>query len=177
MLNNYFIGEKAYLMKRKVDGARCPDCWNQYTFRRTKTNCSTCHGTGFFDGFYKPINIQIAMDINPKVAEQSQTGEIQTTNIKGRMSHFPLVAPRDMVILQSSNNRFTIINVDYTKLPNLSLGRNSFSDDGHIVSQILNMSQLNPSDAKFDVVVLGQDIRGGGSPSSQVAAITGVANV
>lgn len=172
MLNNYFIGDSIYLMKRKVDGSRCPECWNQYTFRRTKTNCQTCHGTGFFDGFYRPIETQMSMDINPKVAEQSQMGEIQVTNIKGRMSHFPIVTPRDMVIMKSSNDRFTVVNVDYTKLPNLSLGRNSFSNDSYIISQIINMSQLNPSDPKFDVVVLGQDIRGGGSPSSQVAAIT-----
>lgn len=165
MLNNHYIGESAYIMKRKVDGDRCPECWNPYQFRRTKTNCATCHGTGFFDGFYKPIEVQLAFDRNPKIAEQSQTGEIQVTNIKARMSHFPLATPRDMIIMKATNDRFTIVNVDYTKLPNLSLGRNSYSNDGYVISQILNLAQLNPDDVKFNVVLFGQDVRGTGSPA------------
>ena len=171
MLVNYYIGETAYLMKRKVDGARCPECWNPYQYRRTKTNCHTCRGTGFFDGFYKPIEVQIAFDRNPKIAEQSQTGEIQVTNIKARMSHFPLVTPRDMIITKEANDRFTVVNIDYTKLPNISYGRKAYSNDAYIVSQILNLSQLNPDDVKFNVVVFGHDIRGTGSPENQSNSI------
>jgi hypothetical protein len=172
MLNNYFIGETAYLMKRKVDGTRCPECWNPYQFRRTKTNCQTCRGTGFFDGFYKPITVQIAFDRNPKIAEQSQTGEIQVTNIKARLSHFPMVTPRDMIIMEATNDRYTVVNIDYTKLPNLSLGRGAYSNDGYVVSQMLNLAQLNPDDVKFNVVVLGQDIRGTGEPSAQTPSVS-----
>jgi hypothetical protein len=172
LLNDLYIGESVYVSKRKVDGDRCPECWNPYQFRRTKTNCNTCRGTGFSDGFYKPINATIAIDTNPRVAEQSQTGEIQVTTIKGRMSGFPLVAPRDLIVVKSTNDRFTVMNVDYTKLPNLACSRGQYSGDGHIISQILNLSQLNPDDPKFGVVMIGTDIKGGGDLSAQLPEVS-----
>ena len=175
MLNNYYIGEPMYLLKRKVDGDRCPECWNSITFRRTKTHCPTCRGTGFYDGFYRPMEIQIAIDRNPKVSEQSQTGEIQVTNIKGRMGYFPLVVPRDMIVSKDMNERFTIVNVDYTKFPNLSCGRGDYSNDAAVVSQILNLAELNPDDDKFNVVIIGRDLRATGAISNTSPVFNNVA--
>lgn len=174
ILNRLYIGDEVYISKRKTDGSRCPECWNPYQYRRTKTNCTTCRGTGFIDGFYSPITGYIAFDKNPKVAEQSQTGEIQSTNIKARSSSFPLFTPRDMVTIKSTNDRYSVISVDFTKLPNISCGRGLSSGDSHIVSQIITMSQLYPSDPKFGVVLEGQDVRGAGDLTSPTQEVSNV---
>lgn len=159
VLNNNYIGESVYTLKRKTDGERCPQCWDPYQFRRTKTHCPTCRGTGFFDGFYVPIEGQVAFERNPKVVEVGQTGEMQVTTIKARMSHFPLLTPRDMIIAKESNSRFTVLRVDYTKLPNISYDRKKYANNAYIISQILTLAELTPDDDKYNVIIGGRDIR------------------
>lgn len=158
-LNNNYIGEPVYILKRKTDEARCPECWDPYQFRRTKTHCMTCRGTGFFDGFYKPIEAQISFERNPKIVEVGQTGEIQVTTIKARMSHYPLVAPRDLIVTKDLNERFTIVRVDFTKLPNVAYDRKKLSKNTYIISQMLVLSELPSDDDKFNVLIGVKDVR------------------
>ena len=162
VLYDQYIGEPIYLAKRKTDGARCPDCWNSLQFKRMKTHCSTCHGTGFYDGFFTPIEIQIAFDSNPKIVDVPQTGEAQSKFIKARASNFPLINPRDMIINKDDYRRWTITKVEITKLPNIAMTRTGLSRNNYILSQILTLAELQPDDDKYNVILVGQDVRGEG---------------
>ena len=140
LLNNIYIGEPSYLLKKKVDGSRCPECWNEFQQQRMKGNCNTCHGTGFYDGYYRPIEVQIAYDSNPKVAELDQTIEIHSTTIRGRCSCFPTIYTKDMIISKDGNDRYVVLKVDITKLPNVACKRGTGSGDQFHVSQILTLA-------------------------------------
>lgn len=163
ILNDYHIGEPVYLLKRKIDEGRCPECWNQYQYTRMKTHCNTCRGTGFVEGFYRPIEVQVAFEANPRVSIPGQSGELQVTNMRARMSNFPIVSPRDLIVKKDDNARMTIVKVDNTKLPNLSLGRNCKSGNAYIVSQLLDLAELTNDDPKYGVIVVGNDIKGPGT--------------
>lgn len=173
VLNDWHIGEPVYLLKRKIDSGRCPECWNQYQFTRMKTHCNTCRGTGFVEGFYRPIEVQIAFEANPRVSIPGNTGEVQVTNLRARMSNFPMVSPRDLIVKKDDNARLTITKVDYTKLPNLSLGRNCKSGNAYVISQLMDLAELNIDDPKYGVIVVGNDIKGPGALVSSTPSISG----
>ena len=162
IMNELYIGEPFFFLKRKSDGTRCPECWNPIQFRRMKTHCTTCNGTGFFDGFYKPYTLNISVDASPRVSEVGQTGENQLTMIRGRMSSYPLVNPRDLLVSKDMARRYIITRVDGTKLPNIAVGRDvcCASGDAHTISQILTMSEIAPNDSLYNVDVVGRDIVG-----------------
>jgi hypothetical protein len=160
VLYSMYTGEPVKLLKRRIDNERCPECWNPYQFRRTKTVCNTCLSTGFIDGYYAPITIQIAFDENPKTTDISQTGEMNLTHIKGRMTGSPLVSNRDLIVSMDNNDRFQVVQVGLTKLPNVSSGRGFLSGNAHIISQILTLSEIPPSDDRYKYPVFGKYIVG-----------------
>jgi hypothetical protein len=174
MLNQYYIGDPVYVLKRKTDGGRCPECWNVYQFRRMKTHCSLCHGTGFYDGFYAAFEMNVSFDANPKIAEMNLTGEIMTTTVNARMGSFPLMSPRDMIVNKLTNARFSVTKIDQTKLPNMALGRGQPSDASHIISQVLYLAELPPDDDKYNALLLIGDIRSYESnPTSKPPVLSG----
>ena len=161
-LYGLYTGEPVRLLKRRQDQERCPECWNPYSFKRTKTHCQTCLGTGFADGYYAGISIQVAFEMNPKISEVSSTYEITTSTLKARMADFPLVSPRDLIVAMDDNQRFQVVHVEYTKLPNIACGYGQTSNSQHIISQILTLSEIVPSDDRFKYPVFGRRITGSG---------------
>jgi len=167
ILYDMYIGEPVYLSKKKEgQGSRCPDCWNPLQFKRTKGKCNTCHGTGFFDGFFAPIEIQMAFDSNPKVTNIPIQGETDTKFIKARASNYPIINNRDMITNKDDYRRWVVTNVDITKLPNRAASRQLLSRSNYIVSQMLTLAELDPDDPKYGVILVGQDARGTGSPDT-----------
>lgn len=173
VLYSQYIGEPVYFAKSKTDGARCPECWNPLQYRRMKTHCNTCHGTGFYDGFFTPIEIQCSFDANPKISEVSMTGEKQMKTVSARISNFPLANPRDMIINKDDSRRYLITKVDITKLPNRAATRGLLSGSNYIVSQILTLKELEPDDDKYNVILIGQDLRGQGEALTDDVLVLG----
>jgi len=151
VLYDCYIGNPVYILKRKSDGARCPDCWSAERYQITRTDCSTCNGTGFETGYYAPIQTQMQIDENPKISEVKITGETTDKTMRGRMSNYPIVRPRDMIVFEDTSKRFSVIRVDPTKLPNLAQSRRFKSRSNYIVSQILTLFEINPNDSEYKV--------------------------
>lgn len=152
VLYDMYIGNVVYVLKRKSDGARCPDCWSELRYSITKSHCDTCNSTGFVDGgYYDPIKIQMQIDANPKISEIQVVGETTEKTMKGRLSNFPLIRPRDLLIFEDTGIRYSAIKIDITKLPNISHSRRLKSGRNHIVSQILTLQEINPDDSEYNV--------------------------
>jgi hypothetical protein len=45
-----------FLLKARRYGPRCPVCADQFTEEVTRTNCTTCYGTGFLNGYFAPLS-------------------------------------------------------------------------------------------------------------------------
>ena len=158
LLYGRYIGDTIYFFKRKFSGQRCPECWNPYQYKITKTNCQTCRGTGYVDGYYKPIRTQCAFEAMPKIVDVQATGELQTKIVSARITSLPIINPRDLIVRLSDNSRYTIARVDQTKIPNLSNNKDHASNFSHVVSQILILKELEPSDIAFSLTFVGNDI-------------------
>lgn len=148
-LHQMYYGEPCFIIKRKSFGARCPDCWSPTRQQRIRTHCDTCHGTGFVIGYYQPIEIQVAFDSDPKKSDSQKEWENVYDTKRGRISNYPLVRPKDLIINRDDYKRYVVTHVETTKLPNLAKSAMVLSKQNYILSQLLTLEELNPDDNEY----------------------------
>jgi hypothetical protein len=148
-LNRMYQGEPCFVIKRKSTGARCPTCWSAARQQRMRTHCDTCHGTGFVVGYYQPIDVQISFDSDPKKSDLQKEWENVYDTKRARMSNYPLVRPKDLVVNKDDYKRYVISHVDTTKLPRRAETVSILSKQNYIVSQLLVLEELNPDDNEY----------------------------
>jgi hypothetical protein len=153
MLYNHYSGEPCQIYKRKTNGVRCTECWSPYRRQITKSQCNTCNGTGFVDGYYAPIDAQISTDSDPKKNEILHDGEDPTTIKRSRLSNYPIVRDKDLIVTTDDNKRYKVIHVETTKLPKLSASSNTLSKQNYVLSQIITMEEVTSSDREYAVGV------------------------
>lgn len=149
LLYDHYIGEPSLVVIRKSTGSRCPECWSFERQQMIKSHCETCDSTGFVDGYYRPIPIQISYDSEEKKSLPEQTGENVLDEKKARLSNYPLVKPKDLILSRDTYKRYVITHVNTTKLPLLSKNRDELSRQNHVVSQILTLQEINPDDNEY----------------------------
>jgi hypothetical protein len=149
LLYNNYHGEPSVIVKRKSTGARCTECWSSARQQRTKSHCETCNGTGFVTGYYQPIKAQISFDSDPKATDPGKTGESVFDSKRCRLSNYPIVRPKDLIINLDDYKRYVIVRVETTKLPNLSKDKQTLSRQNYIISQIVTLEELNTDDDEY----------------------------
>jgi len=148
-LYSMYHGEPCIIIKRKSFGARCPTCWSVQRQQRTKTHCDTCNGTGYVVGYYQPIIIQISFDSDPKKVDSQKEWENVYDTKRARLSNYPLVRSKDLIVNQDDNKRYVISHVETTKLPRVSQDAQILSKQNYILSQLLTLEELNPDDNEY----------------------------
>lgn len=108
-------GRKVWLLKRRTFGARCPECWDRFSLKKTKSNCRTCWSTGWMGGYHKPLEFYCQIDPS---ADASQIlggpGETQQKNTTARTIFFPPIDPRDLLV-EAENKRWRVHSRTYTE--------------------------------------------------------------
>jgi hypothetical protein len=155
VLKRNYDGEPVKILKRKSWGNRCPDCWSPELRQIIKSHCTTCLGTGFIVGYYQAIPIQVAFDSDPKKSDSQQNQENVFDTKRARMSNYPLVRPKDIIINQDDNKRYRIKHVETTKLPKLSESKTVLSKMNYIISQILTLEELVTTDVEYSIDIDG----------------------
>jgi len=155
VLYEIYHGEPCKIIKKKNFGTRCPDCWSSNRLQRTRTHCDTCKGTGFLDGWYDPIEIQISFDSDPRKTDSQKTGEDVYDTKRARLSNYPLVKPKDIILNLDKAKRYTIEHVETTKLPRLATHNDpgppnvNVSKANYIVSQLLTLKEIVTDDNEY----------------------------
>lgn len=144
--NNYFLEniigrpDVKLLIKRR-SGTRCPSCWDPDTFEVTKSGCQVCYSTGFKNGYYEPVQMQISFT-EPGFINKVDLYDIkdsQSNVTSAWASNYPLVLPGD-VIIDSTNRRFRVLQAQPT------------TKDGNIyLRQILQLQMIPPTDIVYKV--------------------------
>jgi len=150
-LYTMYHGEPCLIIKRKAFGARCPTCWSPQRMQMIRTHCDTCQGTGYVTGYYQPIAIQVSFDSDPKKSDSQKEWENVYDTKRARLSNYPLVRPKDLIVNQDDNKRYVISHVETTKLPRISQLEPSLtlSKQNYILSQLLTLEELNPDDNEY----------------------------
>ncbi len=108
-----FVGRKCWAYPVRTFGAKC-FCFDRVSGRRTKSNCLNCYDTGYLGGYFSPIECFIQMDPSNDKPSPTPYGEMQTGQTSGRLTAFPPLKPKDVVI-ESENYRWRVASVGFTQ--------------------------------------------------------------
>ena len=134
-------GTPAFIYKKKKEGARCPDCWDPILKKVTKSNCTTCRGTGFLGGYYKPIDAWMGFNPSPKVSSIADWGEKQINQTDIEFTDYPVLNIGDLVLELKTHKYWKIDNVRHTEKGRV------------IMTQIARASAVNRSDIEYSIEV------------------------
>jgi len=151
-LYEMYYGEPALIIKRKPFGEPCPNCWSKERQQRTKSNCPVCQNTGKVYGYYQPIQVQMSFDSDPVKSDVQKNYEVVTDVKRGRISNYPLVRPRDLIINLDDNKRYVINHIETTKLPHRAVmdrDEVKLSKQNYVVSQLLTLQEIPADDQEY----------------------------
>ena len=115
ILKNTRNGLPFILFTRMRAGERCPICWDKFLGKRTKSDCSTCNGTGYIQGYFDPVRIYVNVG-----AESVSMGvdEDGPGNKEGRVQawtgNVPLLDTGDVLIEAGSHLIWEVSQVNIT---------------------------------------------------------------
>ena len=155
VLNRNYDGEPCFIVKRKSWGTHCPECWSPELRQLTESHCDVCLGTGFVTGYYQKCEIQVSFDSDPKKSDSQSSWENVFDTKRGRLSNFPIVRPKDLIINKDDYKRYRITHVETTKLPNLSTSGGLLSKQNYIISQLITIEELVTSDVEYSIDIDG----------------------
>ena len=61
-------GRNFRIFKRRTWGTHCNVCWDDSLQRGTDSNCLTCFGTGWINGYYDPMTVRGMKNPSPKLS-------------------------------------------------------------------------------------------------------------
>jgi hypothetical protein len=145
LLFREFAGRKAVLFPALTSGERCGNCFyvaesGNYTGRPHQQSCQSCFDTSFVGGYAKPIIIHIQFDPSTQMVQRSDLNERAQVDSTARMSSYPPVKPKDMLV-DAENKRWQV----ETVTPTRKLGA--------IVRQELRVHQIPTADVRYRIVV------------------------
>lgn len=154
-LYDMFYGIPTYLIKKKVTGVRCTNCWSETRQQRTLTHCDVCDGSGFIDGYYCAVLVQMADDSEDRKSDSQRNFEDTYDSKRTRMSNYPMVKPKDLLVTIGDYKRYVVLHVETTKLPRHATSSILLSKQNYVVSQLITVQELNPDDNEYDLDITG----------------------
>lgn len=116
-----FNGRRVLVYPAITSGFRCRHCYDMssndlgYSIGRQKTqNCPTCFDSTFVGGYKKPILAWVQIDPSRKDVQRSDTTETSKEDTSARLSFFPPLKPKDMIV-EAENVRWEVQHVAMTK--------------------------------------------------------------
>jgi len=111
------FGEKGYVFIRKINGNRCPRCWDENAKLPTDSKCSVCFGTGI-EGGYEKHEIRFTIGEFGRKMRETEYGFDQVTAIRGYSGVEVMLHPFDILVRQDGR-RYVITNVNPILLRNM----------------------------------------------------------
>lgn len=102
LLYRRFIGIRAFLFSKRSFGARCSECWDSIKERRSKSNCATCYGTSYENGYAaaKPILVSKNPTLNSKSVDV--LGALEDVSGYFLTANYPVIRPGDVFVLDNT---------------------------------------------------------------------------
>lgn len=137
----YVYGMPCVIFKKRTEGGRCTECWDTVLKRVTKSNCQTCYGTGFLNGYYPFIEAWMDFNPDPKVVAISEWGERQPSQTDVMFTNYPLMASGDLVVELESNRYWRVSNIRNTEKNRTT------------ILQVMRLDEINRSDIELHLKV------------------------
>ena len=139
--HRYVAGAPTLIFKKRREGPRCPGDWDPKLKRVTKSNCTTCYGTGFVGGFYAPIDAWMNFEPDPKQIQIAEWGLIQPNQTSVQFTNYPLLSIDDLILELKINKMWKVSNVSAAE------------KNRSTMLQYARVSAVNPSDIEYKIPV------------------------
>lgn len=145
-LFRYISGTPVCTLKKQTDGqARCDNCWDPIAKRVTKSNCESCHGTGWIGrgvgGYYNPIYTWMDVSPDPEVVQLTQWGRTEPTQTDVFLTNYPRLSVGDIVIELITNKRWKVANIRDTEKRRTKM------------LQIARLDAINATDIEYTIPI------------------------
>lgn len=132
----YGSGSLCFVLPVRTFGVPCDSCYDDISKVRILSGCQRCFDTGFVGGYLNPIQSEIDVSEAEKEGSTRNNAEIYESNTQARMSNFPPVKRKDLII--------TPENVRY-RVERVSRGEHRRS----MYEQELLLHEIPPSDVEY----------------------------
>lgn len=134
-------GVPIIILKRRTFGPRCTQCYNPTTNDVMFSQCNTCYGTTYVDGYHDPIYTHGKMD--PTVVQESigASGPNEMAMTGLTITEYPVVEINDIIIEAKTNRRFKVMR------------RISSESSRVLVHQDLQISELSRAGIEYNIPV------------------------
>jgi len=137
----WVYGVPVMIFKKKRDGALCPECWDTVLKRVTKSNCTSCFGTGRLGGYYPPIEAWMSFEPEPKVAQVAEWGKRQPSQTDTQFVNYPILSDDDLVLEIKPNKIWKVSAVRYPE------------KNRAILLQLVRLDAVNQTDIEYKIDV------------------------
>lgn len=134
-------GVEIAVVKRMHWGPRCSKCWDATTKTVTRGSCTTCFGTGFSPGYFKPIITLGRRGTLPEAKQITPQGISEYRPTQVTILDAPKVDPDDVLVFLKDNRRFVVKSAIQTELRTVA------------VHQKFEVSELPRSSIEYRLVV------------------------
>lgn len=134
-------GVPVLFYKKRFEGVKCPECWDDVLKRTTKSNCKTCFGTGRLEGYYPPIEGWVDFSVQTQNAVIQQQGTTQPNKTRCEFTNYPELRPGDVV--------FEIQNHIFWKVSSITAPEKNRV----IMLQNLDLTAVNRSDIEYNLEI------------------------
>lgn len=133
------------IFKKMTEGERCQVCWDKVLKRVTRSNCKSCHGTGFSNGvnqgYYQPLPGWMKFEPDPKVVQIAEWGERQIRQTDIEFTNYPILSIGDLIVEAKTMRYWRVLNVRFTE------------KNRTIMTQVARLDEINRSDIEYDLEV------------------------
>lgn len=139
--HRYVDGVPTLIYKKMFDGSRCPECWDEVLKKVTKSNCTTCFGTGRIDGYYPPIDAWMKIEPSPKQEAVAEQGVVQVKRSIAQFTNYPELRPGDLIFEPQHHYFWRVASVQGPE------------KNRSIMLQQLQLTAVNRSDVEYRVTI------------------------
>ena len=141
ILMKKLVGMEYYLLKRRHFGTRCTACYDRITRESVKSNCSTCYGTSWVDGYFDPVEMLGRRATSPVRAEMTPQAKMEVNPTQIQFMDFPRIDEEDIIVEKANNRRFLVKNRSFTSLKSIP------------VHQTVSVSELERNAVEYSISV------------------------
>jgi hypothetical protein len=139
--HRYVYGSPALIFKHMMEGTACKDCFDPVLKRVTKSNCTTCYGTGFLGGYYPFMESWMDFNPDPKQVQIAEWGARQPSQTDIQFTNYPLLAVGDLIVELKQNRYWKVANVRNTEKNRTT------------ILQVCRLDEVNRSDIEYKIEV------------------------
>lgn len=147
--HRYVSGTPMLVYKKLKEGPRCSECWDNVLKRVTKSNCTTCHGTGFmggeYGGYYAPMDAWADFNPDPKQVQLAEFGARQPRQTDIEYTNYPILVPGDILVELTVNRYWRVSNARTTEKNRVTM------------LQICRLDEVNRTDIEYNIKIPESD--------------------